>query len=180
VVLSSVRLEGAPTHLLLAPAPGGAGHRLYAVQQVPGPVRAGAADTYLVPRTWELVTLRPATLDVERTTPLAGEITALASAPDGDHVYGLAQPRIVSLGATTTALLHIDPVGGAVRPFASLPGIGLRLVVAGERVYVPNAFGAEVWAIDRRSGRLLQTIPVGRHPLAIAASGAQATAGSAN
>jgi YVTN family beta-propeller protein len=43
--------------------------------------------------------------------------------------------------------------------------------VTHNRVYVPNAYGSEVWAIDRRDGRLLQTIPVGRHPAGIVLGG---------
>jgi hypothetical protein len=171
-VVGSVRLDGAPMHLLLAPAPGQAGHRLYAVQQVPGPARGAGADAPLAPRTWELVTVHPTTLDVERTAPLDGELVALASAPDGGHLYGLARHHAVATGAATTPLLRLDPANGAARALVHLPGVALSLVVTGDRVYAPSAFGAEVWTIDRRSGRLLETIPVGRHPLGIALGGA--------
>jgi hypothetical protein len=171
-VVGSVRFDGAPVHLLLAPVPGQAGQRLYAVQQVPGPARGAAPDAPCAPTTWELVTLDPATLDVERSTPLAGELVALASPPDGGHLYGLARHHAVAAGAATTPLLRLDPANGAARALVHLPGVALSLVVTGDRIYVPNGFGAGVWAIDRRSGRLLETIPVGRHPLGVALGGA--------
>jgi hypothetical protein len=36
------------------------------------------------------------------------------------------------------------------------------------RVYAADASGDEVWAVDRRGGRLVQTIPLGRHPVHLA------------
>ena len=35
-------------------------------------------------------------------------------------------------------------------------------------MYAADASGDEVWAVDRRGGRLVQTIPVGRHPVHLA------------
>jgi DNA-binding beta-propeller fold protein YncE len=180
-VLGSASLAGAPAHLLAVPAAGddgGGGHRLYAVQQLPGPGRADDPAVQLAPQSWELVGLDSTTLGVRRTHPLDGRPTALAGSPDGRHLYALAQPLAVVPGVAVTRVMRLDLAAGVVRPLADVPGVALGLAVTGERVYLPNAFGAEVWAIDRRSGRRLQTSPVGRHPTDIAVGGAPLTARS--
>jgi hypothetical protein len=43
----------------------------------------------------------------------------------------------------------------------------LLAALDGPRVYVPNPFGGEVWALDWRTGRPVRTIPVGRAPMGI-------------
>jgi hypothetical protein len=177
-VLANVPVAGAPAHLLLAPLPGQAGLRLYSVQQVPGPVRSDDADRYYVPQSWELWALDPATLEVLRVYPLDQRLLPLAASPDGDHLYALADHQAVSPGMASTSLLYLDLNSGAVHTLTEVPGVALGLAVTGERIYVLNSFGAEVWAFDRRAGRLLQTIPVGRGPTGIAASGPQAIAGN--
>ena len=143
----------------------------------PGPGRADDREAQLAPQAWELLALDPATLVAQRTHPLDDRLTALAGSPDGRHLYALTQHLAVSPGAAVTRLLHLDLAGGSVRPLADVPGVALGLAVTRERVYVPNAFGAEVWAVDRRSGRRLQTIPVGQHPTDVSLAGALATTG---
>jgi hypothetical protein len=64
--------------------------------------------------------------------------------------------------------LAIDLVAGATRQLAALPGPSLGLAATGERVYVSRSDGSEVRALDARSGRLVQTLRVGRHPLGLA------------
>jgi hypothetical protein len=50
-----------------------------------------------------------------------------------------------------------------------VPGAGLGgLAVSADRVYVPNSEGAGVAVVDRSTGRLLRTLPIGRRPLGIA------------
>ena len=178
-VLGAAPLAGAPAHLLVARVAGRDGQedahqprrRLYAVLQRPGPGRADDREAQLAPEAWELLALDPATLVAQRTHPLDDRLTALAGSPDGQHLYALTQHLAVSPGVAVTRLLQLDLAGGPVRPLADVPGVALGLAVTRERVYVPNAFGAEVWAVDRRSGRRLQTIPVGQHPTDVSLAG---------
>ena len=49
-----------------------------------------------------------------------------------------------------------------------LLGSGMGLVVTGRSIFVANALGRVVWRIDRARGVLTRSIPVGRHPVALA------------
>ena len=103
------------------------------------------------------------TLAVEREWPLFPLPAALAVAPDGEHAYAL----------TAHLLTHLDLGTGARRLLASLPRDGAGLAVTETRVYAAGPAGRDVWAIERRSGRLVQTVPVGRNPVHLALGSAR-------
>jgi DNA-binding beta-propeller fold protein YncE len=113
-----------------------------------------AADRWLV-RGFDPLTLSPT-----GTLTLPGAAWRVTFAPGGEEAYALA-----ASGAT---LLRLDLAAGNVTPLAGVPRRAVTLAVTDERVYVPDPFGSEVWALDRDSGRLLQAIPVGRGPTGIA------------
>jgi hypothetical protein len=159
-VLASVHLPGSPAPLTLGPAPDGLGQRLYCVEATPGP-----ESEYVATGGWRLLGLNPATLDVERQLQVAYLPRRLAVAPDGNHLY--------TLDAGGTTVLHHDLSTGRQRTLARLRGEGASLAVTATDVYVPNLYGSEVWALDRRTGHTRAT-PVGRRPTAIVAGGAAA------
>jgi hypothetical protein len=137
-----------PVLLALGPAPGGLGRRLYAVERLAGPEDEAPGGTWA-----RLLGLHPATLEVERERPLDAVPTRLAVAPDGEVAYALHDFTLTRLGLA----------GGPDRSVA-LPGRGLALAVAGDRVYVSSASGPELWAFRRRDGRLVATLRVGQVP----------------
>jgi hypothetical protein len=126
---------------------------LYAVE---GP--AGQEGEQPGPDGGRVLGLDPRTLAVESEFPIAGAPGRLAVAPDGEHAYLL-------LGH---ALRELDLATGQAGPLLGLPDRGLDLAVTPERVYVTNPYGHELWAVDRRRWRLVQTLAVGRHPVALA------------
>jgi DNA-binding beta-propeller fold protein YncE len=150
-------LSGVPAHLLLAPAPESPGRRLYVVEAVPGPDGDDADGGR-----WRLLGLDPLTLDVQQVVALPFLPTGFVVAPDGSHAFALTPPN--------DAVRDVDLTTGSERVLARLPGTGLGLAAAGDRVYVSNPYGRDVWEVDRRAGRLVRTIPSGAHPVAIAAS----------
>jgi len=109
------------------------------------------------------VAFDPLTLAPEGDLPLPAPPGRVALAPDGAAAYALT--------AFGTVLLRLDPAAGTVTRLAELPGRAITLAVTRDRIYVPNPYGSEVWALDRRSGRLARTIPVGRGPLGVALAG---------
>jgi hypothetical protein len=154
-------LAGAPSNLILAPAPPPApagASRLYAVETLSRP-----EDESPGPYRGRLVGFDPLTLAPEGELPLPAPPGRVALAPDGEAAYAL-----VAFG---TVLLRLDPAAGTVTRLAELPGRAITLAVTRDRIYVPNPYGNEVWALDRRSGRLTRTIPVGRSPMGIALVG---------
>jgi DNA-binding beta-propeller fold protein YncE len=156
-------MAGVPEHLLLAAAPGHEGPRLYAVEGTPGP-EARNPGVPSVPGldagAWRLVGIDPATLDVESVLPLGEQPGAVTVTPDGNDAYVRA--------ARGRTVAHVDLRTGRSRPLVTLPGLSAGgPVVSGERLYAPDSLGSAVWAVDRRRGRLAQTIPVGRRPLGI-------------
>jgi hypothetical protein len=89
---------------------------------------------------------------------------ALAVAPGGAHAYALA--------AGGKDVLHLDLATGVARRLGALPGHASgTMAVTAHHVLAPNPLGSEVWALDRRDGRLVATIPVGRRPVAVLATG---------
>jgi hypothetical protein len=161
--LAVARPDGVPARLALGPA----GRGLYCVVGAPGPapedearrgVFAGAAR-------WRLLALDPDTLDERRAYPLPGGPVppVLAVAPEGDAAYVLR-----GRDGGRSELLHLDLRAGALAPLVTLPGLALGLAVTPERVYVTHADGDEVWTVQRRSGRVGATLPVGRGPVALA------------
>jgi hypothetical protein len=145
-------LADEPRHLVLAAGPGRDGRRLYAVEAPP------RWDEGPGPAPGRLLGLDPGTLAVEREWPLLQVPAALAVAPDGDHAYAL----------TAHLLTHLDLGSGARRDLAPLPRASAGLAVTETRVYAADLGGREVWAVDRRGGHLVQTVPVGRRPVHLA------------
>jgi hypothetical protein len=167
--LGAAVLPGPPGLLVAAPAPGGAGRRLYAVEGTGGAERLDPfnAPDYLLADRWRLVALHPVTLAPEGEYPLGEAPRALAVAPDGDHAYALAGP--VHLGLPST-LLHLDLRTGSVRRLLSVPGSGVGgLALAGGYLFVPDPEGGAVSVVDPRSAAIVRTTRVGGAPLAIAA-----------
>jgi hypothetical protein len=150
VIVAALPLDGVPVLVALGPAPGRLGHRLYAVERLSGP-----EDDLSAPPRARLLGLHPATLDLESERPLDVVPTRLVVAPDGDAAYTLHEH----------ALTRVDLAGGADRRLAYLPARGLALAVVGDRVYVSSAYGPELWAVRRRDGRLVATLPVGRYAI---------------
>ena len=71
-------------------------------------------------------------------------------APDGEAAYALHDGTLICLG-----------LAGEADRSVALPGRGLALAVTRDRVYVSSAYGPELWAVRRRDGRLVATLPVG-------------------
>ena len=140
---------------MAGPAPGGEGRRLYCVEGWPGP-----EARYPIDERWRLLGLDPATLAIETVQPLGGDVSGFAVAPDGDDAYALEGSR---------ELLHLELSTGAVATLATLPGHSVGGLAATDRwVYAPHSSGSAVWAVDRRSGRLILSAATGRHPNALA------------
>jgi hypothetical protein len=150
---------GVPSNVVLAPAPGGAGRRLYVVEtfslldEAPPSAYRG-----------RLLGLDPTTLAAEVELALPAAPGRVAVGPDGDEAYALV--------AAGTVLLRLDLRAGAVNRLAELPGQAITLAVTRTRIYVPDPAGRALWALDRRSGRVVQTLPVGRGPMGITLAGA--------
>ena len=169
-VLGRAELAGAPERLIAAPAPGGAGRRLYVVEGTPGPGERNPGLVAGPPTRWRLLALEPVALTVTPLAPLAADGDDAPPRwrwrPDGARVVVLLRA-----GGRRTALVALDAATGAAGPAVLLPGEALGgLLVTEERVYVPDALGHGVWVVDHRRGRLLETVPAGRGPLAITLS----------
>jgi hypothetical protein len=80
-------------------------------------------------------------------------------APDGDTAYLVT--------ATGPDVLALDVRSGRTRRLATLPAVGVDLAVTADRLYVSDANGNTGWAVDRRDGRRVDGVPVGRHPVRI-------------
>ena len=162
-VLAARALASPPEHLQLlppAPAAGRPEGRLYVLEGAPG------AESEYAPLglgRWRLLGLHPTTLDTEQEAVLGVQVHYLAVAPDGGHAY--------ALGPGPTDVQHLDLAAGVTRRLGALPGAAAGgLAVTARYVLVPNPLGSEVWALDRRDGRLAATIPVGRRPVAVLAA----------
>jgi DNA-binding beta-propeller fold protein YncE len=156
-----------PSGLVLAPAPGGAGPRLYAVVEALDPDETrpeAAAGRWASALSWRLLGLHPTTLAVESDFPLPGPAPWLAVAPDGRDAYALgAGSRLFG-----TPLQRIDLDSGAATVLGRVPGLGVGgLAVTRERLYVPDTEADRLWVADR-NGRPLGHVPTGRRPLGIA------------
>jgi DNA-binding beta-propeller fold protein YncE len=98
--------------------------------------------------------------------PVSGNLATLAVAPDGNDAYALL------VGGRGRDILHLDLQRGTARELTALPGQSVGgLAVTQERIYATDSLGSAVWAVDRRTGQLVQTIPVGRNPIALTLSG---------
>jgi hypothetical protein len=169
-VLGAQDVRGVPGDVAVAPAPGGAGVRLYCVVAAPaaggaaGPDADGARSS--PDRSWRLLGLHAVTLEPESEVTLPWPAHGLAVAPDGRDAYAYAGPGSLLWGSV---LLRVDLVAGAAAPLGPVPGSGIGgLAVTADRVYVPDSGGDTVWVADRR-GRPLPALPTGRRPLAVAA-----------
>ena len=157
-VLAGLPLDGAPSHLVLAPEPGGAGARLYGVETLaPAPGPDGPDGAYA----GRLLGLDPATLEVRSTQPLTRPPLALAVGPDGARAYALVGRGDPARG---DALTELDLAAGTARPFATLPEGAVGLAVTAARVYASAPTRDVVWALDRRTGQPIASLAVGRGP----------------
>jgi DNA-binding beta-propeller fold protein YncE len=156
-LLATLRLAAPPEHLALAVGPEGFGARLYVVE----PTEFAGAD-FAVPARARLLALDPVTLEIEREYALTAPPVQVAVAPDGAFAYFLTTDG--------TYVWRVDLRTGAEGPTVTLPGRGTGLVATDDALYVANPLGSEVWALDHRRGRLAVagSIPVGRHPVALA------------
>jgi DNA-binding beta-propeller fold protein YncE len=155
-VLAAHETAGHPGRLLLGPAPGGAGRRVYFLEATPPP-----PDD---PQAWRLVALDAATLVPERAYPFPAQPLWPALAPDGGHAYALTDQG----GGSGRRVVALDLTTGAVSRLLTLPGAGLGLVADADALYVLDPDGGGLWVIDRRRGRLRRTTAVGRLPVALA------------
>jgi DNA-binding beta-propeller fold protein YncE len=141
-----------------APDTGAPEGRLYVLEGAPG-----AESEYAPLGRWRLLGLHPATLETEQEAVLGVQVRALAVAPDGAHAYAVA--------AGGRDVLHLELASGVTRRLGALPGNDSgTIAVTARHVFAPNPLGSEVWALDRRDGRLAATIPVGRRPVAVVAA----------
>jgi hypothetical protein len=152
-VLASHTTEEVPERLLPGPAPGGVGRRVYSLE-VMERVDLDAA---------RLVALDAATLYPERDYPLPTVPLWPALAPDGEHLYALAGLG----GAGARRIMALDLTTGAVSPLLNLPGDGLGLAATAGALYVLDSEHGRLWTFDRHRGRLLNTTPIGRRPIAM-------------
>jgi hypothetical protein len=155
-----------PSGLVLAPARGGAGQRLYAVVEMLDPDDSrpeAAAGRWASAYHWRLLGLHPATLVPESDVPLPGPARWLAVAPEGRDAYALgAGDRLAG-----TALHRVDLDTGAAAVLGRAPGLGVAgLAVTRDRLFVPDTEADRLWVADR-SGRPLGPIATGRRPLGI-------------
>lgn len=151
---------------LAAPPPGAAsGPRrvLYAVVADPGPSRF--EDDWWQPQTRFFLTA----LDTTRLDPigwwsLAERPTSVAVTPDGARAY------LFSGGfGWATSLSCLDLAQGAVTHRWPLPGacMGLALSPVG-KAYVADPFGNRLWRVDTEANALLNPLPLGGAPIALA------------
>jgi hypothetical protein len=162
-VMAALPLDGTLGRVTLGPAPHRLGQRLYVVETFSRRPEDDGDPTPALYR-GRLLGLDPTTLAVESENPLPEAPNWLAVAPEGDAAYLLGP-------GSWQEVIRLDLLSGAATRLTMLPGKGSAggLAVTEERVYVSDAFGHELWAFDRRRGRLVQTVPVGRGPLEITA-----------
>jgi hypothetical protein len=169
--VATAPIDGVPGELALAAAPEGHGRRLYALeatitvgQALPDECRYLSYDEHRTAAAgWTVLGLSAATLEVESRQTVSQPLHGLAVAPDGADAYALTDQG---------AVIHLDLVSRRAKVLATLPDVGVGLAVTADRVYVPHTFGDAVWALDRRDGRRLQTIPTGRRPLGVSVGAA--------
>jgi hypothetical protein len=112
-----------------------------------------------------LLGLDPETLEVRGALPLTRAPLALALAPEGARAFALVGRSDPARG---DGLTELDLAAGTERLLAALPGGALALAVTAGRVYASAPERGAVWALDRRSGRLVATLPAGRGPAGMA------------
>jgi len=169
-----VALEGAPGLLSgsrstppSTPSPAAMGGRLCFVETVPGPLRPAQdwRDVDPVITRWRLIVLDTGSRGVAAVYPLPFPPLALDLSAGQQEAYVLGHEDSPT---RTTLLAGVDLTSGAMgRPFR-LRGTGLSLAVSGEVVFVPNAAGAEVWAVNLPKHQLERSVPAGRQPVAVA------------
>jgi DNA-binding beta-propeller fold protein YncE len=162
-----------PTELAVVPAGadgpdglGGLPHLLCACG-APDPARVGRDGVFDAVSSWRVLDLDADTLEPVASYTVTAQPHALQAAPDGGAAYALVGGLDVGSRAD---LVHLDLRGAGPRTLAELPGRAAGLAVAGQYVYVPYPDGHVVWAVDRLRGRVVEALPVGRRPLAVAVS----------
>jgi hypothetical protein len=163
-VLASAPLPGAPEQVLLAPAPEGAGRRLYAVTADPGTVDTGAPTAQATE--WRITGFDPVTLRAETEQRLPYRPLWLGVAPDGRRAYAVAGP---ANPPGPSGLLRVDLVGGGASLLPAAPGRVMGLAVTGDRLFLADPEGSQLWVLDH-GARPVRTIRVGQRPLWLALS----------
>ena len=151
-------LEGALRSVTLAGAFDRSGTRLFCVEE--------DIDPHLSPSWRRLLLVDPASLTVEWSYPLLHEVRRVVVEPAGRSAYRIAGPH----GPWPSVVMHLDLTSGTARPLVTVPGRAMDLAVTADKLFVVHPSGNEVWALDRRTGRLLLSIPVGKGPVGIALS----------
>ena len=171
VVRAGAPLPGVPEQLLLAAAPEGPGRRLYAVTAVTNAVAStdgsvGAGALAAEATAWRLTGFDPDTLRVETEQRLPYRPLWLGVAPDGRRAFAVAG---LTSPLTPSVVLRLDLLGGGAALLRGAPGRVMGLAVTGDRLFLANPDGDELWVMDH-GGRLGRASRVGRHPIALALS----------
>jgi hypothetical protein len=119
---------------------------------------------------WRLLELNSATLDVDRTHSIRYPLRWPTLAPDGRYLYATTGLGSLVTGST---IVEVDLSTGNLSVLAQVPGwTHSGLAVTQGRLYVPDVEGNRLTVLERRTGRILRSIPTGRHPLGIAVASA--------
>jgi hypothetical protein len=164
-ILGSTRPVGVPGELAHSTADGAA--QLHAlrgeISSSPDYLEAcphmNHEEHYQAASRWNLLSLDPVTLEVERIYSLRQPARSPSVAPDGRHVFAPSWPGTI---------VHVDLHTGVARDFASLPDAIARLVTTDDRIYALNPLGDTISVLDRRTGRLRRPVVTGRGPIGIA------------
>ena len=167
LVRRSLTSNGALTSLTLAPPAFELGPRLYAVQATedteaadidPNDDWSSRPGSYV----WRLLRFTPESLTAELDVPLSQRLVEITPSGDGRRIYG-RHP-----GVTYTWLIHVDLTTGRERRLAQVPGLSRGPVVLGDTLYVADHDRGAVWTLDRHTGALKNSVPVGRLPTSAA------------
>ncbi|HVG96146.1 MAG TPA: hypothetical protein VNK05_04570, partial [Chloroflexota bacterium] len=157
--------------LALAADPGGR-RRLYAVgaalDSTPRPLD-DFGQRFAEATDWRLLEFHPDGLAPAGEYALRYGAAGLTVPPDGREAYAVGRG-----GPGGTLLQRIDLTTGAVAVLGLMPGgtaAGAAVVVAHNRLYLPDTWGDRLWVVDR-AGRPLGTVSTGRRPLGLAVGAA--------
>jgi hypothetical protein len=166
--VASAPLPGVPEQLLVAPAPEGAGQRLYAVTATTHAAASrdsavGAGALAAEATEWRLTGFDPDTLLVETEQALSHRPLWLSVTPDGRRAFAVAGPTSL---LTPSVVLRVDLVGGSASLIREAPGRAMGLAVTGDRLFLADPDGRQLWVLDHRA-RPVRTFHTGQHPIAV-------------
>jgi serine/threonine protein kinase, bacterial len=103
---------------------------------------------------------------VSATIPVDKGPSEVVVTPDGSLAYVLTRPAatdsVCVIETGTNRVLSRWPVPGYLRGMALAPG--------GDRLYLADYYGARLIVLDPTNGTVMNTVPVGQRPVAVAAS----------